>query len=320
MGFLDPNSWASAFDTSAEDAAKASQDTADRALDLQRRMYDESITRESPFYSSGTLANAYMQALMTGQPASYADPRYTKMTSNQVRAANEDAIRLTNPEWFAGKDSGFMGLHMQRHPGEVVYASNRDWYMGPNGEIVEKAPMITTGNVLGDLSPAGQYQLSQGTKTLNRALASRGLSGGGQAATALGDLGQSVAAQDYSNKWGRLLDMVKIGTGASAAAGGASQAYSGALGQNALNTQNIQSNLANARSSLYNTRAGYGADTLNTGLKLYDYGKQSGWWGSGGGGDGTVYSGNDYGSGGGAYSANSGGSGGDTGWWSSLWE
>ena len=79
-------------------------------------------------------------------------------------------------------------------------------------------------------SPSATYQLAQGTKSLNRQLASRGLLGSGNAAQRLAELSSGIAANDYDKQYSRLLDQVKIGTGASAAAGASSNTMSNAIG------------------------------------------------------------------------------------------
>lgn len=216
----------------------------DRMFNYQKELYRADLERNNPYYGSGAIANAYLQSMMTGQTANYADPRYSRLTSDELARLN---VNNATP-----------------------YDANKTWYRGPNGEIVNAPPTLSADFALGSLSPAGQYQLNQGSKALNRALASRGLSGSGQAAVALGDLNQNVAGQDYSNKYSRLLDMVKIGTGASAAAGGASQYASSAAGNNAALGSQTLGNLGNMRASLYSGQQAQGYNLANLGMSLYD--------------------------------------------------
>jgi hypothetical protein len=174
-----------------------------------------------------------------------------------------------------------------------------------NQDIARNKPFYDQGvNALGNLnkmvnggydmkeSPAAQYVLTQGTKGLNRQLAARGLLGSGNAAQRLGELSSGVAASDYSNQYSRLLDQIKIGTGASAAAGASSGTMSGAIGQNAsalsgaLGTNGLaQQNAAyangNARASLYGGIGQTGVNAVNTGINAY----RSGMYNSGGGGN-----------------------------------
>jgi len=76
-------------------------------------------------------------------------------------------------------------------------------------------------------SPAAQYELEQGTKALNRQLAARGMSGGGIAARRLAELSGGVAARDWQNQYSRLVDSLKLGTGAANSMNQSSQHYLG---------------------------------------------------------------------------------------------
>lgn len=118
-------------------------------------------------------------------------------------------------------------------------------------------------------SPAAQYQLTQGTKALNRNLAARGLSGSGNAAQRLTELSSGIAASDYQNQYNRLADALKVGTGASAAMGQASNQYGNAVQAGAANQGNIAMNAGNARASLYGGIGGALTNTASTGLKAY---------------------------------------------------
>jgi hypothetical protein len=114
-------------------------------------------------------------------------------------------------------------------------------------------------------SPAAQYALKQGTKSLNRNLAARGLLGSGNAAQRLSELSSGVAANDYNQQYSRLLDQVKIGTGASASTGAASQTLGGQIGQNSANMTNAvgTNSLANQQAQY---QAGQGRASLYSGL------------------------------------------------------
>jgi len=105
-------------------------------------------------------------------------------------------------------------------------------------------------------SPAAQYQLQKGTQALNRALASRGLSGSGNAAQRLTELNQSVAANDWNQQYSRILDALKLGTGASASMGSAGNANTAANQSGAVNLGNILQNQGAANASLYSGLSG----------------------------------------------------------------
>jgi hypothetical protein len=118
-------------------------------------------------------------------------------------------------------------------------------------------------------SPAAQYELQQGTKSLNRQLAARGLLGSGNASQRLAELSSGVAASDYNNQYNRLLDQVKIGTGASASAGNAGNQMSNNLSN--ANAANSASNTAAGagRAALYSGYGGLVNNTVSTGINAY---------------------------------------------------
>ena len=123
-------------------------------------------------------------------------------------------------------------------------------------------------------SPAAQYQLAQGTKALNRSLASRGLSGSGNAAQRISDLNSSVAASDWNAQYNRLSDALKLGTGASAsmgsAANSAANTMANAYGQQASNLGNIYQQQGQNQASLYAGLGGMTSKAVGQGMAAYN--------------------------------------------------
>jgi hypothetical protein len=139
-------------------------------------------------------------------------------------------------------------------------------------------------------SPAAQYQLTQGTKAMNRALASRGLSGSGSAVNRLTELNSSIAATDWSNQYNRLLDAINIGTSASAKTASAGSKYADQLSTAAGQIGNNAWNQAQSLNSIY-------SNLQNSGMNMMALGTKSGWWGGGtSGSPGYQGGGGDYGS------------------------
>ena len=131
-------------------------------------------------------------------------------------------------------------------------------------------------------SPAAQYQLTQGTKAMNRALASRGLSGSGSAVNRLTELNSSIAATDWSNQYNRLLDAINIGTSASAKTASAGSKYADQLSTAAGQIGNNAWNQAQARNSIYSNAMNAMNNMQNSGLNVMALGTKSGWWGGSG--------------------------------------
>jgi hypothetical protein len=127
-------------------------------------------------------------------------------------------------------------------------------------------------------SPAAMYEQQQGSKMLNRQLAARGQLGSGLAANRMTELSQGIAAKDWGAQYNRLLDAVKMGTGASASMGQAANAYGNQVQAGAANLGNIYSQNGQNRGSLY---ASMGPNAMAMGLKVYQAGKSAGLWGEG---------------------------------------
>lgn len=143
-------------------------------------------------------------------------------------------------------------------------------------------------------SPAAQYQLTQGTKAMNRALASRGLSGSGNAVNRLTELNSSIAATDWANQYNRLLDAINIGTSASAKTASAGGQYVNQLSTAAQQTGNNAWNQSQQLNSIYSNAANQlsqmSQNAGNNAANVAALGVKSGWWGGG------TSAGGDYGS------------------------
>ena len=171
---------------------------------------------------------------------------------------------------------------MQKQIYDEEVKRNKPFYDVGVNAIPDYLKMLNGGYDMKE-SPSAQYSLTQGTKTLNRQLASRGLLGSGNAAQRLSELSSGVAANDYSQQYSRMLDALKLGTGASASMGAASSTYGNSLESGAQNLGNIAMNSGAARASLYSGMGGASGSALGTGLNIYNSGVKNGWWGSGAG-------------------------------------
>lgn len=105
---------------------------------------------------------------------------------------------------------------MRRYEAQI--RRNEPYYRMGTRAISPIQQMVYGGYKM-EQSPAAKYAMQQGTRTLNRQLAARGLLGSGNASQRLGELSSGIAANDYNTQYQRLLDQIKIGTGASSEAG-----------------------------------------------------------------------------------------------------
>jgi len=127
-----------------------------------------------------------------------------------------------------------------------------------------------------DLSPIGQWTLQESLKMQNRQDAARGLSGSGGASARAGELGMQVRANDYQQQYGRILDALKIGTGAASSAGAASQQLSNQVGQSGQNQQNIIAGQSQANQQLWQGLGSLPMDYMNYQQKVQMPGGGSG--------------------------------------------
>lgn len=186
-----------------------------------------------------------------------------------------------------------MALMEQKRQYDDQIKRFKPFYETGTGALEDYNKMLHGGYDMQE-SPAAQYQLQQGTKAMNRSLAARGLSGSGNAVNRLTELNSSIAASDWSNQYNRLLDAIKIGTGAASSAGQAGQNYANAATNTANNLGNIYQNNANTLNSIYSNAANSINGAMNTAgqnaMGLVSTGIKSGWWGDGAGAGATAES------------------------------
>lgn len=114
-----------------------------------------------------------------------------------------------------------------------------------------------------ELSPIGEWTLQESLKMQNRQDAARGLSGSGGASSRAGELGMQVRANDYQAQYGRILDALKLGTGASEAMGNVNQNLSNQVGQAGANNLNIIAGKTQANMDLWSGLGSLPADYLS---------------------------------------------------------
>lgn len=159
-------------------------------------------------------------------------------------------------------------LALQKEMYDADVERNRPFYeLGV--EALPTMRSMVSGNYNMQESPAARYELQQGTRSLNRQLQARGLLGGGNAAMRLAELSSGIAAKDYNDQYNRLLDQIKVGTGASASMGQSSGNYNSAIGQYGQTVGNAQAQSGQARAALYAGQAGQLNNTINTGINTF---------------------------------------------------
>ena len=277
----------------AEDAADTAAAATREGTAAQERIYQQMRDDFEPYRQIGLGALPYLQSAVLGGPVATLEQGYSALTSGELDTINQQSLATNNPQALAPRvdyrTGGSMGVPTTYGFGEFVanapnqidvngkpianptvkYDPSKTWYRGPDGTITDQPQMQQISWTPGE-SPAAKYQLEKGNTALQRALAARGLAGSGYSASKAADLSKSVAADDWNNQYNRILDLTKIGTGASASTGSAANTLSSAYGQQGSNLANIASDLGQTRASLYSGASSNALNAANTGVKAYN--------------------------------------------------
>jgi hypothetical protein len=185
---------------------------------------------------------------------------------------SDATTQAANTASEAQRASADAAAQVQREAMAQTERLNKPFYEVGTRAIPDYERMLRGGYDMKE-SPAAQYQLMKGTRAMNRSLASRGLSGSGNAVQRLTELNQSVAASDWNNQYSRILDALKLGTGASSTMGASSTSGANALSNIAMQSGTNQANIAmqqgNNQASLYSGVGGIGYNTAALGIKGY---------------------------------------------------
>jgi hypothetical protein len=253
-------------------AAGATAAAADRSEGFQREMNQQATSEFKPFRNSGLSALPYYQSAILGGPVEYDDPNYQAIDSGEIESLNNRYLQEgKDAAYFMGKDANFLNKHRALIPGSNLYDPLKKYFRAPDGSITTSVPKLSA-TYNHEESPAAKWLTQQGTQALNRSLASRGLSGSGQAATGLANLRTGIMAQDYDKSLARMGSLVDIGRGAATSTAAASQnlgtnlsnLYTGVGAANA----NAAMNAGQARAGLYSGIAGAIGNAAGVGMKL----------------------------------------------------
>lgn len=278
-----------------ESAAQTGAAAQNAATAAQERIYEQMRADFEPYRQIGLASLPYLQSAVLGGSYSVPGSGYSLVSPEELAKINA-GINTNNqqnsmtyqpsaptpfdPNYAGtpGRSAGPIAVPTSGFTPQTLYDPSKTWYRAPDGSLVNQAPTQQVSFTPGE-SPAAKYQREKGNVALQRALAARGLGGSGYATSKVADLESSIAASDWENQYNRLLDLTKIGTGASSATGSAGQGLSAAYGQGAQNLGNIASQAGAAKAGLYSGLGAASANTVSAGMKAYDYGKNAGWWG-----------------------------------------
>lgn len=226
-----------------ESAARTQKDGQMYAADIQKEMYDKQSSLQQPFLQTGYSGNSMLQSLLAGQPVTGYDPSWRQLSNQELAKIDPNfrptTPYYTNDTYEDGRLVTRVGADRPKITTQVPTAAQ----LPTAGEIPTLANLPSYDNVVGqqklpgydsvvgkpDLpkfdnyvtaptlpnydemvtnaqfeeSPVYKALMEQGTRNLNRNLASRNLQGGGQAVTSLRDMGTDITAKEYTNQFAR---------------------------------------------------------------------------------------------------------------------
>ena len=221
---------------SASKAAEAQAQSAREALALQKQMYDQTVTRNQPFYNTGVGANNRLATLLgTGGNAGDAD--YGSLTRNFSMA---DYLNNQDPGYQFGLDTGMNALNAQNaatggsQSGAAMKAAQRYGVDYGSTKYNEAFNRYTNNrsNVYNMLSGQGNVGLNAANNT-------------------------GAAGSNYATAGGA--DITGAGNAAASGYIGSTNAYNNAIGgiTNAYNQYNANQ-MYNARTAAMGNSGGYG--------------------------------------------------------------
>lgn len=254
--------------SSASRAAGAQTDAANRQLELQRQIYEDTVARQEPFYSGGLSANdAYLYELGLGpQPMIGATP----LTVTEVPGVTQQAFGRTTPTLGFGGAEGSGGV--TSNAGTTTTPTR--WMVdGQYFDTQDAANAYAQANATGgtpyagyQATPSFQNALDVGTKQLDRTAASRGMALSGNTIKAQTDFATNLALNDYNNYLNRLSGAAASGQNAASGLAAAGQNY-------ASGASNALSGIGNAQAA---GAIGVG-NSINSGISnalgAYQYGQ-----------------------------------------------
>lgn len=256
-GLIDPDAGPEA----AGNAAAAQAQALNRAINLQRDIYEQGRRDLSPYRAVGGQALNSLSSLFLpgGSERSQLEQQRKELIDQVLRGDHPDqrALQKKVISQFgldtAESDIDFSGIDdsqimaFQRPEERQIFRDLRgiDRQLAEMGSI-EENPQAGQQNALNQFfqSPGYQFRMDQGTQAIERSNAARGRLDSGATLQDLTQFGQGLASQEFNNYANRLASLA--GVGQSATNAGVSQ------GQNFASQQgNLLGQLGNARASGY---------------------------------------------------------------------
>lgn len=247
----------------ASKAASAQKDAANRQIDVQKEMYDQTVNRLAPWVSSGLTANqaaGSMMGLNAAPTIGGVAPTVNTLTMPGTPASGGGARFGTSAQ-----DRQGYSQHAAATPGTTSYTVN-----GQNFDTMAAAQAYADANKTGgtpwsfQTSPAYQFNMQQGLDGVQASQAAKGGLYSGAAMQAMQDRATGVASNEYWNVYNALAGQSSAGQNAAGLQANAGQNYA----------NGASSALANYGNAAAAGATGVGnalSSGINNGLSIWGY-------------------------------------------------
>lgn len=228
--------------SSANKAAKAQTNAANRQIDFQQGVYDDQKGMFAPFVGAGTNAlSAYLYDIGLGPAPTIGG------TAPEISTVTTGGQTISQGYNTLGERGGPQGLQSLTAPQTTPQTTT--YNVGGNSfGTLEEAQAWANANPEGgttyggyQASPGYQWQLEQGQKAIDGSAAARGNVFSSATLDRQQQMGQGLAAQDYGNHLARLMGVAGMGQNS--------------VAQQATAAQNLGAGVSNALGSIGNAQA-----------------------------------------------------------------
>jgi len=258
--------------SASKKAANAQTEANDRALALQKEMYDQTRSDLGGYRDAGTLAlQAFMYEMGLGSAPTIGGsaPQIQTITTpgSTTGGTVSPADRLRA---MATGNQDTRDYYMSRGP-QTTPASTQYQVGGQTFNSLEEAQAWAKANPTGGTAyggftatPGYDFRVQSGNDSINALAGAKGGLNSGATLKALADFNQDIASEEYGNYMGRLTGLTQMGQN--------SAAMTGTAGQNfASNAGNLMQSSGNALADGYLNSASSINNGMNNALGVWRY-------------------------------------------------
>jgi len=263
--------------SASKKAANAQTEANDRALALQKKMYDQTRSDLGGYRDAGTLAlQAFMYEMGLGGAPTIGGSAPQIQTITTPGSTTGGTIspadrRLAQATGNRDTRDYYLNRGGTSTPGSTQYRVG-----GQTFNSLEEAQAWANANPTGGTAyggftatPGYEFRVNQGTDAVNALAGARGGLNSGRTMQDLAKFGQGIASEEYGNYMGRLTGLTQMGQNSAAMTGTAGQNY-------ASNAGNLMQSSGNALADGYLNSASSINNGMNNALGVWRYQSQYG--------------------------------------------